>query len=119
VLITAAVKLFGVSWSIACGIGLIGFILFAYIINILRDIILNRVVMQTYYDEMEYLRRQMVATVSCSYCGKLNGVGFRMDQRNEFECEHCHKNNLLSITASTAQITTPLTEVAELVNKKI
>jgi hypothetical protein len=101
-------KLFIASWWTALGYSLIAFIGFAYLVNSFKEMVQAKVIMQTYLDQMEVLRLQMVAKVSCAYCSKVNAVRFRMDERNEFECEHCKKTNLLMVEATTAQVTTPL-----------
>lgn len=101
-------KLFIASWWIALGYSLIAFIAFAYVVNSLKELVQSNLIMQTYVEQMEFLRLQMVAKVNCSFCSKVNAVRFRMDERNEFECEHCKKLNLLIINATTAQVTTPL-----------
>ena len=64
--------------------------------------------LQTYLDQMEALRQQMVVTLPCAFCSKLNTVLIRTNERNEFKCEHCNKDNLLVIDISTAQITAPI-----------
>lgn len=107
-ILVLAVKVIVASWLLAISYSAIGFIVFAYLINSFKELIQSKVVMQTYVERMEDLRLQMVAKVNCSFCSKTNAVRFRMDARNEFECEHCKKLNLLLINASTAQVTTPL-----------
>lgn len=100
------------SWPAAFGWAAIGFFAFAYAINSFKEIVINKVVLQTYLDQMEALRQQMVVTVPCSFCSKLNTVLIRTNERNEFKCEHCSKDNLLIVNVSTAQITAPIAGVS-------
>ena len=103
-----AAKLIVGSWLLAFAYSLIGFIAFAYIVNSFKELVQAKLIMQTYLEQMELLRLQMVAKVNCAFCSKVNAVRFRMDERNEFECEHCKKMNLLMVNATTAQVTIPL-----------
>lgn len=101
------------SWLSALGWGAVTLVILAYVVNSIREIIVNKVIAETYKGEMEAIADSMVANVNCSFCGKPNAVRFAMNQRNEFECEHCGKANLLIVNASTAQITVPLTETVK------
>jgi uncharacterized Zn-finger protein len=101
------------SWPSAVIYGVGGFTLFAYIVNTLRDLLATKGILATYQEGMEVLKNNLTAAVNCAYCGKINAVWFTMGRRNEFKCEHCEKNNLLIINASTAQITVPVTNAVE------
>lgn len=105
-------------WVKPLALGAIGIIAGAYIINSFRELLLNKAIFQTYRDEMEGLAKQMAAEVNCSYCSRPNAVPFRMDIRNEFDCEHCGKTNLLMVNAATAQITTPIAGVNSYAEKE-
>lgn len=100
-------------WVPALGWGAVSLVILAYVVNSIREIIVNKVIAETYKGEMEAIADSMVANVECSFCHKPNAVRFTMNDRNEFECEHCGKPNLLIVNASTAQITVPLAETKE------
>ena len=98
------------TWLYALSWAAIGLVVIAYVVNSLREIIVNKVIAQTYKEEMEAIANKMIANVDCSFCGKPNAVRFNANDRNEFECHHCKKPNRLLVNITTAQITVPLTD---------
>lgn len=98
------------SWIAPIAWGAISLLILGYAFNSVREILINKAILQTYKDEMENIADQMVANVNCAFCSKPNAVRVHFNMRNEFECQHCGKPNLLIVDTTTAQITVPYTE---------